>query len=254
MQLTKALMLVAGLLAAPPVYAEDEQTMRVCVDHYPPFQILEGEHEPIGENIAALELFAHLLQRHLTFISSPNFARCLHMLEQGSADVVAGIYAKPERAAYSHFLPYRDDGRFVFISQRELASVNDYEDLRPLSIGVSRETEYFDRFDKDDRLNKVETNDVISATNMLLKGRFELLIVSEVVLPSLGARFRDFDDKLRVHPYSHEEHRQVYFGVSKRHQMGIPMDKMQEIITQAYEEGRFMQAVEQFATQHLEHY
>ncbi|MXR68470.1 transporter substrate-binding domain-containing protein [Shewanella sp. JBTF-M18] len=257
MQLTRALMVAAGLLVAQYVYAEDtqdEHMMRVCVDNYPPFQILEPDRSPIGEHVAALELFASLLQRRLVFVSSPNFARCLHMLEQGSVDVLAGIYAKPERAAYSYFLPYRNDGRFVFISQKALANVNDYEDLTTLDIGVSRETEYFDRFDSDARLHKVQTNDVISATNMLLKGRFDLLIVSEVVLPSLRARFGDFDDKLRVHPYTHEEHRQVYFGVSKRHQMGIPLSKMQAIIGQAYEEGRFMQVVEEFAKQHLEHY
>ena len=257
MQLTRPLMLAAGLLAAQSVYAgeiEDERVMRVCVDHYPPFQILQPEQPPIGEHVAALELFASLLQRQLTFIASPNFARCLHMLEQGSVDVLAGIYAKPERAAFSYFLPYRNDGRFVFISQQTLANVNDYEDLSALSIGVSRETEYFDRFDGDAKLNKVQTNDVISATNMLLKGRFDLLIVSEVVLPSLRARFSDFDDKLKVHPYSHAEQRLVYFGVSKRHQMAIPLSEMQAIIGQAYEEGRFMQVVEEFATYHLERY
>ncbi|ASJ97213.1 substrate-binding periplasmic protein [Shewanella marisflavi] len=258
MKFTKGLWLMAGLVSASlfsaSLVAKEEGAIRVCVDNYPPFQILVPGEAPKGEHIAALELFAALLERRLEYITSPNFARCLHMLENGGVDLLAGLYAKPEREVYSDFLPYRSDGRFVFISQKTLTSVTSYEDLTPLTIAISRQTEYFERFDKDVSLHKVETNDVISATNMLLKGRFDLLIVSEVVLPSLKARFSDFENKLKVHPYSYEEERQVYFAVSKRHQIGLPLAKMQALIGQAYEEGLFMREIERFAEQNIEYY
>lgn len=229
-------------------------TMRVCVDHYPPFQVLSADAEPIGENIAALRLMAKLLEHDLSFETSPNFARCLHMLEGGRVDVVAGLIDKPERHTYSYFLPFRPDSRYVFISLKGFRAIKDYDGLVDASIGVSRETQYFERFDSDQRLRKVMTNDMISATNMLLRSRFDILILPKVVLPSLKKHYPEFEQKLMVHPYTYEEIRPIYFGVSRKHQMNISLHEMERIIGEAYEQERFMSEVEQFILEHIELY
>ncbi|QYJ84907.1 hypothetical protein K0I73_11650 [Shewanella mesophila] len=176
------------------------------------------------------------------------------MLEMGSTDIVAGLIAKPERERYSYFLPYRPDSSYSFISQLSLPAITHYEELKQYSIGISRDTQYFERFDQDKNLRKLVTNDVNVATNMLLKERFQVLIVPTTVLPSLKRRFPQFEQQLIVHPYSFKEDRIIYFGLSKKHQLDLPIEQIESIVTKAYEQGLFMQEIDKFISEHIEYY
>lgn len=89
--------------------------LRACIDEFPPYQSLMPE--PHGNNIAALRLFAKLIDHDPVFLPSPNFARCQRMLDMGDADIVAGVIASPERQQRWILLPYRRDSRYLFLTR-----------------------------------------------------------------------------------------------------------------------------------------
>ncbi|WP_179024374.1 ABC transporter substrate-binding protein [Shewanella sp. Scap07] len=227
--------------------------LRLCVDHYPPFQIIEDE-QVTGENVVAARLFAQLIDHELVIEQSPNFARCLRMLETGNVDMVAGLIQQPQRMTYAHFLPFRLDSAYRFISDLTVADIHQYQALRQHTIGVSRDTFYFERFDQDKQLRKVVVNSIDIAMNMLLKGRFDLLIAPEITLASLQRRFPQFVERLKVHPYQFQEQRLIYFGVSRKHKLSISDIQLQRTIEQAYREQEFQKEIERFIESNVDWY
>ncbi|AQS35683.1 periplasmic component of amino acid ABC-type transporter/signal transduction system [Shewanella psychrophila] len=239
------------LMFGLPVWAAP--AMRACIDHYPPFQIITDD-GIMGESLVALNLLAKLIKHDLVIKTSPNFARCLRMLKVGQVDVVAGLILKPKRQAYASFLPYREDSHYVFISRDPDINIEYYEQLANHTIAVSRHTHYFDRFDQDPELRKIVVNDIKTAIAMLAKERFELLIVPEMILPSIRRDFTQFDNLFKVHPYRFKPQRIVYFGFSRKHQLVIEPDMLSTTVEAAYENGLFIKEIETFTNEHLEWY
>ena len=228
-------------------------SMRVCIDHYPPFQIISDD-GITGESLVALNLLAKLIGHELVIKTSPNFARCLRMLEVGQVDVVAGLILQPKRQVYASFLHYREDSHYLFISRDPDIDIVDYEQLADYTIAVSRHTHYFDRFDQDPELSKMVVNDLKTAIAMLAKQRFDLLIVPEMVLPSIRQDFAQFDSLFKVHSYRFKPQRIIYFGFSRKHQLVIEPDMLSTTVESAYEDGLFIKEIEEFTSEHLEWY
>ncbi|WP_394205692.1 substrate-binding periplasmic protein [Shewanella waksmanii] len=249
--MSKYAWVVLAILMSFPIWAQPK--LRLCVDHYPPFQIVQGEHVS-GENLVAARLFATLIEHRLEIVKSPNFARCLRMLETGDVDLIAGLIQQPQRMTYAHFLPYRPDSAYRFISDLTVADIYQYDALQGHTIGVSRDTYYFERFDQDQQLRKIVVNSAEIAMNMLLRGRFELLIVPEITIASLQKRFPQFEQRLKIHPYQFQEQRVIYFGVSRKHQLQIDDAKLKAVIDSAYQQQLFIHEIARFVEQNVDWY
>ena len=226
--------------------------MRACVDHFPPMQFLTPE--VTGENIVALKRLAQLIDHDLQILESPNFARCMWMLETGQADIIAGVIDKPERHQFALLLPYRFDSTYLFVSLEGTSPIERYEDLQSRIIGVSRHTSYFERFDDDDSLYKSVVSDVRVAMRMLLKQRLDVVIVPEKMQKILWQEFNSSDVPLQVNPFTYKENRPLYFGVSKKHQLAIENDKLEQIVVEASAQNVFQSEIDLFIQSHIELY
>ncbi|WP_372872467.1 substrate-binding periplasmic protein [Shewanella sp.] len=215
--------------------------MRACVDEFPPYQSLTPN--PHGDNIMALLKLAELINHNAAFIASPNFARCLRMLDTGQVDIVAGIIDADNRSQRWLLLPYRQDTRYVFLYRPGTEPVRQYEDLYGHRIAVSRNTLYFERFDQDAELKREVVSDLLTGVRMLIADRVGLVIAPENALQFLASQFSGFHQLLRVSEFGVQPERIIHFAVSRRHKLAISNDELAQLAEKAYRDGLFERAI-----------
>jgi len=216
-------------------YAE-EGVVRACIDDHPPYQVLADE--PYGSHIDALKVMANVLSKKLYYVRSPNFARCIALLNNGEVDVIAGLGKTPEREKFAFYTPFKAADALKVISKNSI-TINKYEDFTGKIIGVSRGTMYFSRFDNDKSLNKISIQNARVGLSLLLKNRIDLMMTSPVLLESLSTEISNAN--LKISPIELDELRdkETSFGFSKNHQLNMSNKEIIEKIRTAYLNGQF---------------
>ncbi|GGD59216.1 substrate-binding periplasmic protein [Lacimicrobium alkaliphilum] len=231
-------------------YGQD--TLVACLDEFPPYQMLETP--PRGEHVAALDQLADELEMELQFVTEPGFSHCIKRIENGTADVIAGILDRAERSHFLHHLPMREDTAYIFATRTDAPSINSYADLSNRLIAVSEGVYYFDKFDNDDSLQKIPLNDVHHAYKLLLAGRVDTVISSMENLSAIYAGDPQLKTKIKVQPYSYQLNRIVYFGLSKKSSHARNIKEFRAIAEKAFNEGKFSTAIHQFAADNPQYY
>jgi len=229
----KALLFLFSVMWVSHVKSEE---LIACIDDHPPYQIIADK--PYGTHISALEVLADVLDKELTFVKSPNFARCIALLKQGHVDVIAGLAPLKERDNFAFYAPFKtaDDLRFV---SRKSITIKKYDDLRGKIVGVARGSYYFPRFDKDDTLNKIPIQNSRIGFSLLLKDRIDLIMASPAMIKLMAKEIEE--NNLVVSPIELEDYRskETPFGFSKKHKLGMSDLEIKEKIKDAYQQGRF---------------
>ncbi|GAA0371667.1 transporter substrate-binding domain-containing protein [Bowmanella denitrificans] len=223
-----------------------------CLDEFPPYQMLETP--PKGEHVAALAQLAEELDMELQFVTEPNFAHCMKRIEQGSADVIAGILDREERRHFLHLLPMRKDTAYIFATRNDAKPIEKYTDLHDRLIAVSEATYYFDQFDQDNSLQKVALNDVHHAYKLLLAGRVDTVISSMENLTAIFASDPGLKAHIQVQPFTHELNRIVYFGLSMQSRHAGQVNHIRAKAEKAFAAGKFEAVIHQFAAEHPQYY
>jgi polar amino acid transport system substrate-binding protein len=216
----KILFLLFTLVFTPAGLAQAVSELRVAMFLEPPFVDLEQD-ELVGENIEICKLLAKSINLTPVFLRCP-FARCMTMMENGQADMIIGLRKTAEREKFLIFLtpPYRIQHyplRFYTRADSNIF-INKYEDLLPLSIGVMRGATYYDQFDTDVRLKKIELTSRKQLVNMLLKSRIDTFLErEESILPLVPFAQYQSDFKLADYVYDHAV--ESYIAISKQSQI-----------------------------------
>ncbi len=231
----KISLLVLSLFWASLTHAQSNLIV-ACIDDHPPYQYL-GE-TPHGTHITALEVLANVLDKKLTFIQSPNFARCVAMLKNGDVDVVAGLNKTEQRAKFAFYAPFKAADALRVISKESII-INTYDDFKGKIIGVARGSLYFPRFDSDDTLDKISVQNNRIGFSMLLKNRIDLIMLSPEILETFSEEIKSA--KLKVSPMELEEVRNnvTLFGFSKHHKLNLNDKELIDKVTTAYKNGAF---------------
>ena len=99
------------LFIALPINAK---TIKACIDHYPPFQMLSPK--PSGENISAINLLAKILKRKIAYVEGYSFDYCIKLLKVGQVDLLAGLNFVADRSDFAYLLPYMKKPTEKFIT------------------------------------------------------------------------------------------------------------------------------------------
>lgn len=232
MRIMKMLMIIFLLKISPANAAKD--SLIACIDEHPPYQIL-GE-QPKGLHIDALHKLSTLLAKNITFIQSPNFARCVALLERGEVNVIAGLNPTEERKRFAFFAPFKQADSLKVISKQEI-TIKSYDDFKNKIIGVSRGTLYFHRFDQDKELDKIEMQNDRIGLSLLQKQRIDLMMVSPALLEMFAKDIKNAN--LKISPITLEElrNKETFFGFSKKRtkEQALIIKK----VTRAYHNGFF---------------
>jgi len=247
MKIFKAICFIVYCLA----FSVIASTMKVCIDHYPPLQILSEE--PKGESIEALRKLAKLLGHKLEFIPGPNFARCLRMLELGQVDALAGLVDDPDRYRFAHFIPYQADDSYIFVSRIDSADIVNFDDLAKHFVGITKDTKYFRQLESEQAIKKVIIKDITSGLKMLLKKRIDVIVTSKTILQGIQSELGNVEDKIKVNPYRYHTKRNLCFALSKKSKLAFSSNDILKI-KQAAHQQVFSKAIEAFIIENPELY
>jgi len=217
-------------------YAGDKDLI-ACIDDHPPYQYLGPE--PYGSHITALKKLSKVLDRNLTYIQAPNFARCVALLESGHVDVIAGLNITEERKEFAFYAPFKLADKLTIITKKDIA-INTYEDFKGKIIGVPRGSTYFFKFDNDDSLNKVSIQNERVGLSLLVKERIDLMMTNPMMLDLHLSEIQR--RALRVSPMSldNERSKETYFGFSKKHNIDLEEEQIKLLISDAFKQGVFL--------------
>ena len=249
MRIFKAVFFIAYCLS----FFAQASTIKVCIDHYPPLQILSEQ--PKGESIAALKELAKLLGHKLEFIPGPNFARCLRMLELGQVDVLAGLVDDPSRHNFAHFVPYQADDGYIFVSRIDSPDIVNFDDLSKHLVGITKNTKYFKQLETEQAIKKVLIKDIASGLKMLLRKRIDVIVTSKTILQSTQNELGDIDidSKIKINPYRYHTQRNLCFALSKKSKLTFTANDLLKI-QQAARQQVFSKVIEEFILQNPELY
>lgn len=206
----------------PPEMIVDERTMTMSS---PLKDIIEEAAEKIGYRIH--------------WIISP-FARSLHDLQVGKVDIVPRTIRTPERETFVSFLgPISTQTRDILflVKAGEESSIQVYEDLYKLSVGVKRQTIYFERFNDDTAIHKIDSIDDENMAKMFIKGRFDTMIILD------RASIEYQLNKLGFHHFSYAKYRQMnkienYFGMSRKSAHFAAFESLNKVLVEMVHTGR----------------
>ena len=231
----KVTLLLLSLLWTSFTHAQSK-VLVACIDDHPPYQYLGTR--PHGTHISALEVLADVLDRKLSFVQSPNFARCIAMLKKGDVDVIAGLNQTAQRKKFAFYAPFKSADELKVISKEGLI-IKTYNDFKGKIIGVSRGTAYFPRFDNDDTLDKISMQSDRIGISLLLKDRIDLVMLNPAVLEIHSEEINN--TKLKISPIALEELRNnmTFFGFSKFNKLNLSEKELLDEVSAAYQKGNF---------------
>ena len=194
--------------------ADDELKIAVFIE--PPFvDLVDGE--LVGHHIEIANLIAASVELTPVFILCP-FARCLNLVQQGQADMMLGLKKLPEREKDLIFLnpPYMVQHyplRFYTLASKKV-EINTFGDLQKLIVGTLRGASYFDLFDKNTAITKVELNTREQLVQMLLRGRIDTFMErEESILPLVSEQ--EYKTQFSLAHYQYDKAVNSYIAISK---------------------------------------
>ena len=204
-------------LVAFSAIAEESNKMIVATYIEPPYSYLV-DNKYTGIHVKTILLIAKKMNKQVTFIQCP-FARCLSFLENGQADAIIGIRKTEERSKFLTFLdePFTTQNFPLqfYIRQNSKINISHYSDLSNLRIGTLRAATYFDQFDHDESLNKVEVVNYNQLIQMLLKDRIDTFLErEESVKPWID--HVDYQQKIKLAPYQYNKSVESYIAFSNK--------------------------------------
>lgn len=217
---------------------EQKRDLKVAVYIEPPFVGLDGD-ELVGYNIDIVKLLSKQLNLNPVFILCP-FARCLVLVKQGEADMILGLKKLADREKYLIFLepPYMVQHyplRFFTLASKN-TTINNFADLTRLTVGTMRGASYFELFDQNKAINRVELTSREQLVNMLLRGRIDTFIErEESIIPLLPKD--DYKEKLSLASYQYNQAVNSYIAISKKSDLKADVKAISNQLKKLVESG-----------------
>ncbi len=178
------------------------------------------------------------------------FKRRLLMLKKGDIDLVCGLLKRPEREVYIHYIhpPYKKRSDTVFfVTQQNSQSIQTYEDLKRLKIGVTRGSKYFIRFDDDKTLHKEIVHQATVNFRKLTLKRLDTVIIDEStgihLIHKLGIA-----DQVEPAPFRFSRNKFVYIGISKNSGLMKRINEVEPVIQEMIASGKIRQRIRDYYT------
>lgn len=196
------------------IIAEEDNPI-VVFTHWPPMKIIEGN-SFAGIDALILRELGKRLNLHFRFVECP-WKRCLRMIRDGQADFITGLAKQTDRKKYMNFIepPYKETFSSAFytrkVSERKTHPIQKYKDLYKSEVGMIRGSVYFDRFDKDSKITKVEISNELQLLKMLYEGRFDIIIGNDLNIDYL-IQIYGYTGKFEKAPFKVDSYTPTYIA------------------------------------------
>lgn len=237
------------LFIAAPVYSFNLTTLNFTNEHWPPYIIFDNS-EVTGIDIDIAKKIANNLKAHLT-VTKCDWYYCLKMMENGRVDIISAILKTPDRLAYLNYIepPYiLSSTKLFYMKNGENIQINEYADIAKLRIGVLKGSSYFDQFDKDKKLNKIEVLKTIQLLEMLVNRRIDAFIGTELVIDYF-IRSNSYNGLLEKSKYRYLSKSPFYFAISKKSPYSKRLKEINKIMTDLNETGQIQTIIDHYQKQ-----
>jgi polar amino acid transport system substrate-binding protein len=219
-------------------HAED---LRVCIDPYPPFKIVDSSGKVTGGiDIELTNALLGAMGEKAKYTVLP-WARCLQTLKYGQSDFVSGITKNTERQKYLYYIepPYKTNSVKVFyVNKGDETKFKTYEDIKNSTVGILRKAKYFEKFDNDSDIKKYEISNEVSGFKMLKKKRLDAFITTEEVGDYI-IETNGYSNDFGKAEYRYSQKVAVYFALSKKSKFAERLPEFEEIVKKLKEQGFF---------------
>jgi polar amino acid transport system substrate-binding protein len=170
------------LLAASSYTNAEEKVLRASFRSRPPEMLIDEKTKALSGPLKdILDEAAAKIGYQVSWSEVP-FARSIaYELENGNgSDVVPRVHYTQERTRFIEFLGpigYQQKDVVFLVKKGKENSINTYEDLRKMSVGVKRGSFFFEEFYVDKQIRKIDGLDDKNMVMMFDVGRFDTMIV-----------------------------------------------------------------------------
>ncbi|WP_206486496.1 transporter substrate-binding domain-containing protein [Thalassotalea sp. G2M2-11] len=226
------------------LYSDAKTELVVAVSSFEPWTIIAGE-KATGIDMELVEKLAQMQNLTVKYSHCP-WVRCLHLLRQGEIDLVTNVFYSTERENYLNYFaqPYIHGNYHTFyINRASDFTINQFNDLLPLTIGVRRNVNYFPKFDRYQGLKKKKLTYDIQLINMLKANRIDVMIGEEDVMDYLLSKH---DERGQIVKTNYRVYQQDvgFFAFSKKSNLLHLQAKMEANLVTLVEQN-YLQALRQ---------
>lgn len=174
-------------------------------------------------------------------------------LQKGCVDIVPRVILTKERKAFVHYLgpiAHQQKNIYFLVHKNQEKLIRAYEDLYALSIGVKQHAAYFERFNKDNKLNKIPLRDDQNMAKMFIADRFDTMAVLDVMaiekaLANLNYTNYGFAE------YFYAQKIENYYGFSKNSPKAEHYKALNNTLKDMANSGRIMDIYKQYGVTNL---
>ncbi|SEL45278.1 amino acid ABC transporter substrate-binding protein, PAAT family [Colwellia chukchiensis] len=259
--LTRALIILLLICSAAQANSNIQQndkdsTLRMCVSHYPPYQIVLPEQAPIGENIATTNYLFKQLGFTIEYTPNNSFWRCLALLKSGKVDLMSGLLDAPERRQFSHLLVYGSLEKKVFYVNNDQLNIKTFADLEGLRVAVLRGVKQFKQFDNAPAgfFTKVYASDLDAGFRILAAGKVDVLISTHFLDLATFKKNNVTDHAIKEIIVDLDGSSLLYTGLSKQSKIAHLAPELERLSKRLHQNGEFAHVIKMFKQQHPQYY
>jgi len=230
--------------------------MTLCIDHYPPLQIIQEGNTATGENVEVARFFAAKLGYELTYTNNVPFGQCLLQLKKGEVDLMIGLLGSAQRHRdYHMFLYDAYTVKAVFINHRR-PDLKSFSDLKGKNIAIVQNAQQFAQFDNagPDVLKKTTTKDLKSAFELLAGNKVDAVICTDYYGRNMLKRHPHIRQKVAQASYEVVNGTKVYIALSKLSKYAAKAKAFQQRAVELYLSGEFNQVMDNWRKANPEYY
>lgn len=244
-----------ALLGSHHTHATQPNTLLLCVDHYPPLQIILPNGQVTGENVEIAKAFAKAANYKLEFTPNTPFKRCLQWLKQGKVDMMVGLLDSPERqASLKMFLYDKETVKTVF-QAKATTDITSLNTLKGKRIGLVRGVKQFEAFDnrKEQDFELVYVNNLESAFGMLAKQRVDAVVCTDYYGHNILRQNPEFRSQIRQASFKATQGTEVYIGISKLANVKN-INRFEQVASDMLQSKQFRHIMDEFKRTHPQYY
>ncbi len=233
----KALPLLLAALILFPALGRAE-TLVVAFNSYPPWKLsLQGQ--PVGIDVDIIKAMAARLGMDVRFLKQGTQEECLRTLRRGQADMTSTLHRTPELEQSFVFVEpsyYPQTNKAFFQMRNAETPIRKYEDLAGLRIGVMKGAGTFERFDNDDAIIKIPSDDVTLLIHNLSQGMLDAFALNDVEggywVKALG-----YKGEIKRARYMFAGKDPIFFCLSKRSKFAGRADEFGKAVQAMLDDG-----------------
>lgn len=205
--------------------AISSQDFIIATDVWEPFRI-DSEDGLKGIDIDIIKFLEDETGINFTIQRKP-WARCLKSMENGTADLMLGLAYTEERSAYIEYLyPSYYSISIGFYSIDKSVEINEFDDLKDITIGYVTGSNYFQEFDSSDELVKISVPQESQLLKMLYRGNVDLIIGTRIQI-EYEIKSNKWEESIFPTKYNPTDGVKLYIGISRKSKL---LEKKEDLV------------------------